>query len=388
MLRSLDARKHVALVLLDLSAAFDTIDHCILLDELHRIGVRGDALRWMSSYLTDRTQCVSVDGHLSCEIRLQHGVPQGSVLAPLFSVYRAGLSEVFLTHDIRYHVYADDTQLYVDFPRGDSASAADRIRRCVIDVKAWLASRCLLLNETKTEAIVFAAPNNRIPQPPPLCIDVCGCSIIASTNICDLGVQLDSAMSMAAHVSRTCRTAYAQLRCISRIRSSLTVSARKTLVHALVTSKLDFGNAALCGINGSLLHRLEMVQRAAARVVLGLRRRDQHSMTAALKRLHWLPIAFRIQFKLLTLMHGAIHANTPRYLADRVSAYVPSRSLRSADMSLLVVPRVNLERFGRRAFSCAGPSLWNSLPCVLRTQQDVERFRRDLKTYLFKQAFV
>ena len=81
-------------------------------------------------------------------------------------------------------------------------------------------------------------------------------------------------------------------------------------------------------------------------------------------------------------MHGAIHANTPRYLADRVSAYVPSRSLRSADMSLLVVPRVILERFGRRAFSCAGPSLWNSLPCVLRTQQDVERFRRDLKTYL------
>ena len=351
--------------------------------------MRGDALRWMSSYLTDRTQCVSVDGHLSCEIRLQHGVPQGSVLAPLlFSVYCAGLSEVFLTHDIRYHVYAGDTQLYVDFQRGDSASAADRIRRCVIDVKAWLASRCLLLNETKTEAIVFAAPNNRIPQPPPLCIDVCGCSIIASTNIRDLGVQLDSAMSMAAHVSRTCRTAYAQLRCISRIRSSLTVSARKTLVHALVTSKLDFGNAALCGINGSLLHRLEMVQRAAARVVLGLRRRDQHSMTAALKRLHWLPIAFRIQFKLLTLMHGAIHANTPRYLADRVSAYVPSRSLRSADMSLLVVPRVNLERFGRRAFSCAGPSLWNSLPCVLRTQQDVERFRRDLKTYLFKQAFV
>ena len=125
-----------------------------------------------------------------------------------------------------------------------------------------------------------------------------------------------------------------------------------------------------------------MVQRAAARVVLGLRRRDQHSMTAALQQLHWLPVAYRIQFKLLTLVHGAIHVNTPRYLADRVSAYVPSRSLRSTDQSLLVVPRVNLERFGRRAFSCAGPSLWNSLPLVLRTEQDVEHFRRDLKTYL------
>ena len=147
----------------------------------------------------------------------------------------------------------------------------------------------------KTEAILFAAPNNRIPHPPPLCIDVCGCSIIASTNIRDLGVQLDSTMSMAVHVSRTCRTAYARLRCICRILLSLLVSARKTLVHALLTSKLDFGNAALCGITGVLLHRLEMVQRAAERVYLGLRRRDQHSMTAALQQLHWFPVAYRIQ---------------------------------------------------------------------------------------------
>ena len=131
-----------------------------------------------------------------------------------------------------------------------------------------------------------------------------------------------------------------------------------------------------------------MVQRAAARVVLVLRRRDQHSMTAALQQLHWLPVAYRIQFKLLTLVHGAIHANNPRYLADRVSAYVPCRSLRSTDQSLLVVPSVNLERFGRRAFSCAGPSLWNPLPLVLRTGQDVERFRMDLNSYLFKQAFM
>ena len=80
-------------------------------------------------------------------------------------------------------------------------------------------------------------------------------------------------------------------------RSSLPVSARKTLEHALITSKLAFGNAALCGITGALLHRLEMVQRAAARVVLGLRRRDQHSMTAALEQLHWFPVAYRIQFK-------------------------------------------------------------------------------------------
>ena len=109
----------------------------------------------------------------------------------------------------------------------------------------------------------------------------------------------------------------------------------KTLVHALVTSRLDFGNAALYGITGTLLYRLEMVQRSAARVILRLHRRDQHSMTEALRELHWLPVTQRIDFKLLTFMHSAVHANIPRYLADRITPYVPHRSLRSADQALV-----------------------------------------------------
>ena len=233
VLRSLDARKHVVLVLLDLIAAFDTINHEILLTELHRIGVQDDAHRWIESYLTDRTQCVTVNDHLSSVMRPKHGVPQGSVLGPLlFSVYCAGLSDVFVKHGIRYHD-ADDTQLYVDFPRND-AFAIDRIRRCVTDVKAWLASRCLLLNEAKTEAILFAVPN-RMAQPSPLQIDICGSDVRTSANIRDLGVYLDSTMSMTIHVTRICRTAYGRLRNIARIRSSLPLRACNTLMHALVT---------------------------------------------------------------------------------------------------------------------------------------------------------
>ena len=104
VLRSIDARKHVVLILLDLSAAFDTINHEILLTVLHRIGVQGDAHRRIESYLTGRTQCVSVNDHLSCVMRPKHGVAQGSVLGPLlFSVYLAGLSDVFSKHGFRYH---------------------------------------------------------------------------------------------------------------------------------------------------------------------------------------------------------------------------------------------------------------------------------------------
>ena len=160
-------------------------------------------------------------------------------------------ADVFSKHGIRYHVYADDTQLYVDFPRNESALAIDRIRRCVIDVKAWLASRCLLLNEAKTETILFAAPN-RMTQPSPLHMDICGSDVRTSANIRDLGVYLDSTMSMTKHVTRVCGIAYGRLRNIARVRSSLPLLACKTLVHALVTSTLDFGNAALFGITGTL----------------------------------------------------------------------------------------------------------------------------------------
>ena len=229
--------------------------------------------------------------------------------------------------------------------------------------------------------------NNEYPQPRPLVIDICGRNVTTSASIRDLGVHLDSTLSITAHISRTCRTAYAQLRCIAHIRSALTLRACKTLVHALVTSRLDFGNAAQYGITGTLLYRLEMVQRSAAHVILRLHRRDQHSMTEALRELHWLPVTQHIDFKLLTFMHSAVHANIPRYLADRITPYVPHRSLHSADQALVCVPRVNLKRFGQRAFSCAGPTLWNSLPFYLRKQQDSGHFKKDLKTFFFKQAF-
>ena len=90
-------------------------------------------------------------------------------------------------------------------------------------------------------------------------------------------------------------------------------------------------------------------------------------------RTHWLPIAQRIQFKVLTLMHGAVHNSTPRYVSDRVSIYAPSRSLHSGTQSLAIVPRINLERYGRRAFSCAGPSF--PLECVAIRPQNRARPR-------------
>ena len=248
-----------------------------------------------------------------------------------------------------------------------------------------------MLNRDKTEAIVRAAVNTRAHATVNVVVDVCGCIVTPTPYVRDIGVWFDSAMSMAKNVSRVCQMAYCQLRSIARIRRSITTTACRTIVHALVMSRLDYCNAVLYGLHDAQLQKLLLVQNAAARLVTtllvtGTHRREH--ITPVLFALHWLPIRQRIQFKLLLLVYRCIHQLTPAYLMDLVVPYVPARSLRSAEQNLLTVKRYNLERFGRRSFSVAGPSLWNALPSTIRNSMSLSAFSSSLKTHLFREASV
>ena len=140
-------------------------------------------------------------------------------------------------------------------------------------------------------------------------------------------------------------------------------------------------NAILYGLPGAQLQTLQLVQNSAARLVTGTRR--QEHITPVLFALHWLPIRQRIQFKLLLLVYRCTHQLAPDYLTDLVVPYVPARSLRSADQNMLTVKRYNLERYGRRSFSVAGPSLWNALPSAIRNSVSLPAFNPVLKLTFF-----
>ena len=157
ILLSLDRGEHVFLVLLDLSAAFDTVNHSLLLSRMERrFGISGTALKWFESYLSNRSQFVNINGEKSATHDVNIGVPQGSVLGPLlYLVYTSPLAEIINRYNLKYHLFADDTQIYISFKTTDIASAKQRVEDCVTEICHWMNINGLKLNQDKTDILLI-----------------------------------------------------------------------------------------------------------------------------------------------------------------------------------------------------------------------------------------
>jgi hypothetical protein len=390
ILRAMDSKQGVFLILLDLSAAFDTIDHDILLSRLeHMVGIRGTALAWFASYLEGRFQAVHINGATSQESKLKYGVPQGSVLGPLiFTLYTAPVGEIIRRHGLQFHLYADDTQLYLAFSLRTPASmeeAMQRVVACIREIRSWMLTNKLKNNDDKTEALLLCSQRQR-SRLDVTTIEVGSTTVTFSETARNLGAIFDSAMDMKAHVNSVCRSGYMHIRTIGKIRHLLPQKVTEQLTHAFVTSRLDSCNSLLCGLPAVLTNKLQRLQNTAARLVTRTRKYDH--ITPVLRQLHWLPVQQRIVFKILLLTFRALHDMAPAYIRDLLLPYRPARSLRSStDKLLLTIPRTKCLRYGDRAFSVAAPRLWNTVPHNIRNCATLATFKTTLKTHLFSQIF-
>jgi len=381
------------IAMLDLSAAFDCVDHDILLERLScNFGLDQPVTAWLRSYLAERTQLVKCHNDLST-IRVVHsGVPQGSVLGPLlFLLYTAELLKIIEAHGLSAHGYADDTQAYGSCLPSRTPALRSSMLRCIDDVTAWTASNRLKLNPDKTEFMWCAtARMQHHIDPAPFVIG--SASIEPQNKVQLLGVMLDSDLSMRSHVSRTVSSCFYQLRRLKSVRRSLPIEASKTLVSALVFSRCDNQNGLFAGIAQKQINRLQIILNASARLIFGASR-TAHVTPLLRDKLHWLRFQQRITYKLCLTVYKALHCKSPAYirgLLAPVKLNAATARLRSANRPesqvTLACPRVR-RNYGECGFAVAGPSAWNNLTMNTRSAPTLELFKSRLKTELFLQSY-
>ena len=190
---------------------------------------------------------------------------------------------------------------------------------------------------------------------------------------------------MQDHIKKICKTCHFHLTNTSKIRTYLDRESTEAIIHAFVTTNLDYCNAILYGPPKAHLNCLQLVQNRAVRIVTFTEKYEH--ITPSLMDLNWLPVEYRIIYKILLLIYKAINGLSPRYISNLLSFCSSSYSLRSYSKKLLQNPRSKLKSYGDRRFSIAGPKLWNSIPASLRNTDSLNSFKKHLKTYLFHQAF-
>ena len=402
IINAIGQQKVTALCLLDLSAAFDTIDHSILIERLSSwFGLNGVVLSWFQSYLSARSFKVSLNGTESPNFQLFYGVPQGSVLGPLlFTLYTTPLSSLISHSAVNHHLYADDTQLFISFSASKFSANILRLQDTISNVSAWMSSNMLSLNHSKTEFLLIGLPkqlskiHNPVIQMSP---DVSISPVSAARN---LGVILDSNLSMSEHISAVSKACLFHIRDLRRIRNTLDLHTAKIIATALVHSRLDYCNSLFLNLPSSHLNRLQFLLNSAARATTKTPR--FHHISPVLKSLHWLKINQRIEYKIISLTYKALQTQQPKYLHSRliISNHTSTRS--SSVLTLLRPANTSRLKITNRSFSCYAPVLWNSLPFDMRQLKKADshispqhpllalshtQFHSRLKTFLFHKSY-
>ena len=259
-----------------------------------------------------------------------------------------------------------------------------RTEACISDIREWMQESYLKLNDSKTEFLLLGSRQQLAKfKAPALQIGTSFINPVEKAR--DLGVIFDCNMTMEHHISNCVRQAYHSLRNLRCIRKYLSQKAAEQLVHAFVTSRIDCCNALLYGLPKTQLQKLQRVQNAAARLVTNTRK-SAH-ISPILRRLHWLPVKQRVEYKILLMTFRTLKFMSPLYMNELIKIYKPSRSgLRSSASSTLVIPK-SKRSWGDRAFSSASPRLWNTLPTALQQSGTVDNFKSKLKAHLMKGVF-
>ena len=389
LLLNLDKGKCSILFLLDLSAAFDTVDHDALLQDLKNIGLGTNIVAWFSSYLKDRKYKIQINDKFSKIRNLNRGVPQGSVGGPyLFLIYTRGLSQLLHDKGISHKLFADDTQgLHVI---EDYTSDVNKVIEVILACKDWLKRKLQKLNEDKTKIIIIGSKIavQRLKTLHNIdSVSINGYEVELCDNVKNLGVFVDETLSLKKQILQVVKTSNHQLKNIAYIRKYLTRESLKILAVQQILSRIDYCNSLYHNLPQYHLKKLQILMHKAARLIHHVPFGEH--MSPFLIQLHWLPVKARICYKICCLVQKAIHHGYPTYLRTKLKqlTYNEGANTRNSGDPFRLEQPYARGSSGARSFSYAAPRIFNKLPLDLRQIGNTASFKKRLKTFFFSAAY-
>ena len=372
-IHAVNNNKLVGTIFLDLTKAFDLVNHSILIDKLKCYNVSVSAVKWFESYLTDRSQKVCVSGKFSNSLKISSGVPQGSVLGPiLFILY---------INDVPFHLqqsstdmFADDTTITV---KGESLlDIKSQMQSELHVVEDWCKHNAMILNAQKTKAMCISASNKVQNQIKSAAVQLSlnNTKIEYTENEKLLGIQVDCTLRWRNQIEQTLKKCNSQLYLLLRIKQFLNIHMRKLFFNAYILPHLDYCCTIWGNCSSELQNSMIKFQKRAARIILD---KDYDTPSQVLfQELRWLTFPERVDFKKAILIYKSLHdVSAPVYMREKFSfSSVTNRTLRSSNNGELKVPKPNLEFF-RKSLSYSGAKLWNQIPISVRNAETLHQFK-------------
>ena len=377
LLQAMDSKKVSIMVLLDMSKAFDSIRHDILLSKLQNLDFSQGVLDWFQSYLSNRQQCVRIGDAVSKVLPLEFGVPQGSILGPvLFTIYVNDLLSV--PKRCLSASYVDDCKLYLSFSPAELPASILALNEDLTRISQWCCKNSLLINPDKTKVLTIGVPQ-LLKKLALFSITLFDKEITPVPVVKDLGVFLDTCLSYNEHITETASKCLFKLYQINRIKHLLDRKTLLLVINSFVFNKLQYCSTVWSNTSSSNIDKLQKVQNFAGRIILGLRKYDY--ISDGLRSLKWLPIREKLILNDATMMHKCINKLVPDHLADmfKLRSQVHNRQTRSS--GALNIPLCRLSK-GQRSFAFRGAKLWNSLNDNIKSLKCPRNFRRHLANVL------
>jgi hypothetical protein len=402
MRMALFKKRVVLCVFLDFSKAFDTVNHGLLINKLRQLNLSEAVLAWFESYLSGRSHAVkSADGTRSKWNNLNCGVPQGSILGPLlYTLYTFDIGRI-LKHRCKYHIYADDVQLYIECDVSELNTAINIMNLILEDVFKWSDKHGLKLNPTKTQAMLIATPHthtridfntlarlvmNNTPISFSDTVQNIGMTHDDTTivefgdSVKNLGVTFDKFLNWDKHISHICQKVYGTLNTLEKFHDITPEATRLKLFQSLILPHFDYCSFVYCNINQEQCRRLQTLMFYCIKYVYDVP--FATNVTPYFKKAGVLKVKDRRAMQMLMMTHKIVHQKSPSYLSDLICVHsnVSSRATRAHKLKLRV-PLVGVQA-PDSSFQVQCARLWNNLPEKLCQTENYDNFKRTVKDML------